>query len=368
MRLDRLITLCVARLLLRLRRSPLLSVLGPPSSVFRPRSSVLCPLSSERRLPILMYHSISDEPEPGVHPYYRVCTSAHRFAEQMQWLADGGWQGVTLSQGLAWLKAGEDGRSKIEDGRSDLPSPTRPPVALTFDDGFEDFYTHAFPVLRRHAFGATMYVATGFITDRALRTTDHGPRTTGQGPRTKDQGRGTRDHERRAAASAFVGRDFLSWDQVRELHHKGIEFGSHTVNHPRLLDLSWESIAFELRSSHLELQSRLGSPVTAFAYPYAFPQTHVAFVSRLSDLLRDTGYATNVTTQVGRVRATDNPLQLKRLPANDADDRALFLAKLDGAYDWLGGLQTLSKRIRLKNRGQRVQAGLPTAHRRVPAW
>lgn len=344
MRLDRLITLHLGRPLLRLRPSRLLSVLRP--------------LSSERRLPILMYHSISDEPEPGVHPYYRVCTSPRRFAEQMQWLTDRGWQGVTLSQGLAWLKASEDGRSKIEDRRSDLrssnsdlltpishlPSPiadlrssTRHPVALTFDDGFQDFYTHAFPVLQRHGFAATMYLPTGFITD-------HGPQTTDHGLKTRDQGPGTKHHEPRTAPSAFVGRDFLSWDQVRELHHKGIEFGSHTVSHPRLVDLSWESIALELRTSHLELQSRLGSPVTAFAYPYAFPQANDAFVGRLRELLRETGYVTNVTTQVGRVRVADDPFQLKRLPVNDADDRALFLAKLDGAYDWLGHCQALAKR------------------------
>jgi len=51
-----------------------------------------------------MYHSISDDPETGVSPYYRVCTFPRRFAEQMKWLADWGYRGVTLSEGLAWLK------------------------------------------------------------------------------------------------------------------------------------------------------------------------------------------------------------------------------------------------------------------------
>ncbi|MEI6193525.1 MAG: hypothetical protein WCS42_04255, partial [Verrucomicrobiota bacterium] len=47
------------------------------------------------RLPILMYHSISEDPEEEVSPYYRVCTSPQRFRAQMQWLKDNGCCGVT---------------------------------------------------------------------------------------------------------------------------------------------------------------------------------------------------------------------------------------------------------------------------------
>ena len=89
MRFDRLITLGAVRPVRRaLDRLP---ALGLRRSPFDPR------------LPILMYHSISDDPEPRVRPYYKVCTSPRRFAEQMQWLADWGYRGVTLSEGLAML-------------------------------------------------------------------------------------------------------------------------------------------------------------------------------------------------------------------------------------------------------------------------
>src|ERR1035438_614533 len=56
------------------------------------------------KLPVLMYPRIADDSEAGVHPYYRVCTSPRRFHEQMQWLKNGGYHGVTLSAGLAWLR------------------------------------------------------------------------------------------------------------------------------------------------------------------------------------------------------------------------------------------------------------------------
>ena len=97
MRLDRLISLYLAR---------------PFRRIFR---------ADHRRLPILMYHSISDDPELGVGSYFKVCTSPKRFAEHMQWLADWGYQGVTLSEGLAWLK-GSDQNSEDKGQPDDSPS------------------------------------------------------------------------------------------------------------------------------------------------------------------------------------------------------------------------------------------------------
>ena len=66
-----------------------------------------------------MYHRISDDPEIDRSDYYKVCTSPERFAEQMQWLADWGYEGVTLSEGLAWLRAAEQ-RSEVGCRRSEV--------------------------------------------------------------------------------------------------------------------------------------------------------------------------------------------------------------------------------------------------------
>jgi hypothetical protein len=84
-------------------------------------------------------------------------------------------------------------------------------------------------------------------------------------------------------------------------------------------------------------------------------------------LLRGNGYHNAVTTVVGRAKSDDNPLTLKRLPANDGDDPALFAAKLDGAYDWLAGPQGWSKaaRRRLRPRSRRgpdSRSPLPASH------
>ena len=274
MRLDRLITLGLV--------SPLRRVLS--------RSA-----QENRRLPILMYHSISDDPEPAHSPYYKVCTSPGRFAEHMQWLAEAGYRGVTLSEGLAWLNA-------------PVPKPQTPNprserlVAITFDDGFRDFHTAAFPALQRHGFTATMYLPTAFIGD-----------------------------ERKS----FKSRECLTWAEVRELSAAGMEFGSHTVNHPTLYKLSWDEIENELNDSRAMIEKRLGGPARTFAYPFAFPQENSHYTATLADLLRKLGYANCVTTIIGRMAPGADPFKLVRLPANSADDRALLLAKLHGTYDWL---------------------------------
>jgi peptidoglycan/xylan/chitin deacetylase (PgdA/CDA1 family) len=338
MRLDRLITL---------------SLVSPfHHATRRLRTLTLGPSTFGGVLPILMYHSISDDPEPGVRPYYKVCTSPRRFAEHMQWLADWGYRGVTLRAGLAALasdaesgafrkshvaneKSAADepcdlGPSALDASHLDLrPAPSRPhlhphsqrdkPVALTFDDGIRDFYTEAFPILQQHGFSATMYLPTAFIGD-----------------------------ERRT----FKGRECLTWSEVADLHQAGIEFGSHTVNHPRLVELPWSEIEPELVGSKVEIERRLGCPIAGFSYPYAFPQTRKHFVARFHDFLRAAAYSSAVTTEIGRVMAGDDPCCLRRLPANDADDALLLTAKLRGDYDWLARPQHVFKTLTRMRRAE----------------
>jgi peptidoglycan/xylan/chitin deacetylase (PgdA/CDA1 family) len=250
-------------------------------------------------LPILMYHSVSSDSEKGVGPYYRLVTSPQRFAEQMQWLAELGYVGLAL----------EDALPTLVQGRAN----GRHPVVITFDDGFRDFHVAAWPVLRRYGFTATVYLPTGFVS-----------------------------RERKS----FRGRQCLTWDEVRELRRHGVRFGSHTVNHPKLYELSWSQIESEARISKERIQQELREEVTSFAYPYAFPQEDNAFRRTIAGLLREQGYRSSVTTVVGRSQAGDDPLFLKRLPINSCDDRRLFEAKLEGAYDWLGPAQYAYRQIK----------------------
>ncbi|MCD4812025.1 polysaccharide deacetylase family protein [bacterium] len=92
-------------------------------------------------------------------------------------------------------------------------------AVLTFDDGFRDFYTYAYPILKKYSFTATVFLPTGFI---------------GNGQ------------------SIFNGKEHLRWDEVREIRFNGIEFGSHTVSHPKLRNLKRKNVENEL--SYLVMQ------------------------------------------------------------------------------------------------------------------
>ena len=135
----------------------------------------------------------------------------------------------------------------------------------------------------------------------------------------------------------------LTWDQVRELSKKGIRFGSHTVSHPKLIDLDWDEIQRELTESKFTLEQQLGRSVVDFAYPFAYPDVDTQFVSRFTEALQKSGYENCATTIIGKAMSGDSPLALKRLPVNDCDDISLFAAKLEGAYNWLAIPQRLKK-------------------------
>lgn len=256
----------------------------------------------EPSIPILMYHSVTDEDESSAHAYYRTKTSPAMFAAQMKFLHDNGHKTCSPAQAVQRLQ------NKPEDKF----------VVITFDDGYRDFYQHAFPVLSQYGFSATVYLPTAYIGD---------------------------------TPAQFKGTDCLTWAEIRELHQKGILFGSHTVNHPWLLELSQAAVNEEITNSKRTIEQKLGCAVDSFAYPYAFPQTHTDFTKMLRDSLREAGYQNGVCTIVGRANRNSESLFMERLPVNSCDDAALFAAKLAGAYDWIGTSQYLSKMGKAAVRG-----------------
>jgi peptidoglycan/xylan/chitin deacetylase (PgdA/CDA1 family) len=255
-----------------------------------------------------MYHSISDRDEPGRRPYYRTVTASDVFGSQMRLLRECGYRTIGLNE------AGQISGKAVAGRR----------VIITFDDGFRDFHTHAFPILSRFGFTATMFLPTAYIAN-----------------------------ERRQ----FNGIECLTWSEVRELERSGMVFGSHTVTHPQLRTLSLPAVRRELEYSKEAIEDKIGRPVTSFSYPYAFPEADRNFCRELRTILGECGYTNGVSTTIGTAGQRSDVFFYKRLPVNSCDDARLFAAKIEGAYDWLHSAQYALKL--LGRPGRKRQRSLP---------
>ena len=265
--------------------------------LFRPLGPVFGRVSPS--VPILMYHSISMTDEPRCRPYFRTVTHPRVFRRHLEILARNGYRTATLATAGERLRNSSAAPEKL--------------VVLTFDDGYADFCSEAFPLLSRYSCTASVFLPTSYIANQ---------------PRY------------------FGDTACLTWSQVRELHRAGVEFGSHTMTHPQLAELPGAEVERELKASKAEIEDRIGAAVASFAYPFAFPGHRPGFRQTLNRQLSDAGYLAGVCTTVGIASSRSDPFFMERLPVNTLDDDALFEAKLAGAYDWLGQAQRLYKRCK----------------------
>jgi peptidoglycan/xylan/chitin deacetylase (PgdA/CDA1 family) len=207
-----------------------------------------------------MYHGI--EKPPSV-----ISVPPTTFAQQMNWLHESGHQVVPLSRLIQHLRHQE-------------PLPERP-VVLTFDDGLESVYTRAFPVLARYGFPATIFLVPGYCG-------------------------GWNDWPSQPSIAPRL--PLMTWDQVREMERHGMEFGAHTLTHPRLDRLSPGDGEYEILGSKSSIEENLGHSVEVFAYPYGrYNHTSKEIVQQ--------AFAGACATRLGLVGRGSDPFALERIDA-----------------------------------------------------
>jgi peptidoglycan/xylan/chitin deacetylase (PgdA/CDA1 family) len=223
------------------------------------------------RVPILMYHHIALPPPDADAVRRDLSLPPEAFEQQLQYLLEEGYASITLSDLVHHLARGG-------------PLPPRP-IILTFDDGYRDAYTRAFPLLQTYGMSGTFFLITGLI----------------------DQGQP----------------DHLSWAHVKEMHRAGMQFGSHTYTHPDLRDQPVEYLVWQILGSKEAIEERIRNPVRFFSYPSGRydPQT--------VEVLRSTHFWGAVTTYQGMEQSSEHPYELRRIRVRGDETLASLETKLE---------------------------------------
>lgn len=283
---------------------------------------VFLSLIRPRRFVILCYHRVNDDG----HPFF-AGTPVSLFRRQME----------ALRRHFTVLPLAE----LVERARRrEIP---RNSVAVTFDDGYRDNYTNAFPVLRELDLPATIFLTTDAIDRNALlwhdRVFDAFHRSRRNEARFESEVLPLGAADRRASLAIVLARlrrsspkdrdrlidclleelgiepgvprgwEKLSWREVREMASGRISFGAHTLDHPILTRVGAAEARRQIRESKSRIEEELRLPVKAFAYPNGSAGD---FDESTRKIVEEEGLSLAVTTLGGANDAETNPYVLRR--------------------------------------------------------
>ncbi len=225
-------------------------------------------------VPILLYHQI-DVPPKHRAPYRSMTVHPDRFRQQMAWLKRLGYRGLSIRDAIPYIYGEKQGKVAV----------------ITFDDGFENVFRNALPVLQDFGFTATNYFVANQI----------------GGFNLWDQKIGVKPA------------NCMSVAEMREWAQLGHEVGSHTLDHIFLPDASEKDAIAQIQQSRTKIEDLLGSEVTSFAYPYGGEN------AATRKIVEAAGYKNATTTEKRRARSTDDPFGIPRLTIRRNDILLQFL-------------------------------------------
>lgn len=209
-------------------------------------------------IPVLMYHEVTDNPERNkkvriIDPAYSL--NSQKFEEQVKYLYDNGYHTISPEQI----------RDSVTGSNNE--------IMITFDDGLIGNYEHAFPILRKYGFTATIFLTVDWV----------------------------------AATEQF-----LTWDHLGEMSQNGIMIQSHTLTHPALGSLSEDKLRFELSESKKRIEEMLNNQVKYISLPFGSCQEDVFRIAG------ETGYAGVFTSSPFDLDLSSSPYRIGRIPIKDS--------------------------------------------------
>ncbi len=227
--------------------------------------------TGQARVPILMYHHIADAPAGADAVRRDLSVSPAMFARQIEYLRSNGYHTISLA----------DLVERLRDNRA-LPSK---PIVLTFDDGYDDNYTTAFPLLLKAGFSGAFFIITDFVGQRG----------------------------------------YARWDQIAEMARGGMGIEAHGRTHPDLSVASAADVTWQVAGSRAAIETRLGTTVRFYCYPSG------RYTAQTISILRANGYTAAVTTAYGATHTSVGLFELARVRVRAADTLDQFVAKVETA-------------------------------------
>ncbi|MDO4988377.1 MAG: polysaccharide deacetylase family protein [Synergistes sp.] len=230
----------------------------------------------DKAVPVLMYHGVGTE---NVKNWGDMLISPEVFEQQIKYLHDHGYKLVSVEEVSERLKMNKDVKKYI---------------AITFDDGYLNNYTYAFPILKKYAATATFYIIPDAV-----------------------------------GSTGYMGgpAKYMGDAEIKEMLKAGMRIGSHTMSHSDLTLLQEEQYQNELAESKRLLEQRFGTTVESIAYPYG------SYNEKTVSSVKKYGYMEGVTGNTGvntKDTYTENPMTIYRIGiSNTIKDIKDFMYRIE---------------------------------------
>lgn len=307
-----------------------------------------CKYSLWNGLIVLAYHRVLDVPETNAFEYDMdlVSASIDEFDHQMSYISR--YMHPVSEKDLVAV---------IYEGKT-LPKRA---VMVTFDDGFDDNYLHAFPILKKYSVPAIMFISTSYVGGKEpiwfdwlaslfmSATTDIIQIPDLDKKYVRGDTSLNRHHfhdliirlraipnNRLLAILDYLKHEyepcmrhintshsrFMSWDQIVEMSQSQIDIGSHTVTHPILSQLAEHEISSEIIESKRTIEARINKPVISLSYPTGMESS---FTEKVVDIVKHAGYKLAFTYQHGyNTIPIPDVFRMKRVHVERHVSRAYF--------------------------------------------
>ncbi len=278
---------------------------------------------------------------------------------------------MPMEEALAELYVSAEKRERGYDRRT--------PLVLTFDDGYRDFYTHAFELVCQLQIPVTVFLIPGYVESGGCFWWEEGDHLVANAQvdqvaldgrtyhlaQAKERSALSQaiDHRLRAAQSVKEREAFLTfmysmlavptelaaepakaamsrsltWDEIRTMQESGwVTFGAHSMNHPILAALADPvELHYEIKACRTLLEQHLRCPVNTFAYPVGKPED---IGEEAIKVVREAGYTCAVTTVPGYATANSDPFRIERLLTDVSRHWLVLAAEISGIWSFFSPL------------------------------